>query len=127
MMAKPIDTDHYIASFPPATQKLLQQVRETIKATAPGAVDVISYSMPAVKLNGKILAWFAGYERHIGFYPGSSGIAAFQKEIAGYKNAKGSVQFPLDQPMPVELITNIVKFKIAENLQKAEMKKKPRG
>jgi uncharacterized protein YdhG (YjbR/CyaY superfamily) len=126
-MATPVDTDHYISTFPQETQVLLQQVRGTIKKTAPDAIEVISYGMPAFKLSGKMLAWFAGYERHIGFYPGSSGIAAFQKEIVGYKNAKGSVQFPLDKPMPVELIINIVKFKMAENLQKAEMKKKPRG
>jgi uncharacterized protein YdhG (YjbR/CyaY superfamily) len=122
-MAAPLNHDAYINSFPPATQKLLQQVRETVLKAATGAVEVISYSMPAFKYEGMMLTWFAGYERHIGFYPGASGIAAFQKEIAEYKNAKGSVQFPLDKPMPVALITQMVKFKVAENLQKAEMKK----
>lgn len=123
-MAKPLNHQEYIATFPQHTQELLQQMRQIVPAAAPGATEVISYSMPAFKLHGKMLVWFAGYERHIGFYPGSSGIAAFQKEISGYKNAKGSVQFPLTQPLPVELIIRMVQFKVGEILQKQVVKKK---
>lgn len=120
---KPNDISEYIASFPFEIQELLEQVRATIKEAAPGANEVISYAMPAFKLNG-ILVWFAAYSRHIGFYPGASGIAAFQKELSIYKGAKGSVQFSLDQPLPLELITQIVMFRVAENLLKAKTKKK---
>jgi uncharacterized protein YdhG (YjbR/CyaY superfamily) len=124
-MAKPLNHDDYINSFPTQTQELLQQMRETIQQSAPNAVEVISYSMPAFKLNGKMLVWFAGYERHIGFYPGASGIAVFQKEISEYKNARGSVQFPLDKCLPISLITKIVQFKSAEIMQKTTEKKTP--
>lgn len=113
-MAKPIDHDDYIRTFPPATQQLLQQMRRLIPQVAPGAVEVISYSMPAFKLNGKMLIWFAGYERHIGFYPGASPIEAFKQELSVYKNAKGSVQFPLDKPLPEALITRMVQFKAGQ-------------
>lgn len=123
-MAKPESTDQYISTFPESTAALLLQMRETVKATAPDAVEVISYSMPAFKQHGKMLVWFAGYERHIGFYPGSSGIAAFKNEIAGFKNAKGSVQFPLNKPLPVDLIVAIVKFKLNENAEALLKKKK---
>ncbi|QKJ32018.1 DUF1801 domain-containing protein [Mucilaginibacter mali] len=123
-MAKPIDHNDYIRTFPQHTQELLQQMRQIIPQAAPGATEVISYSMPAFKLHGKMLVWFAGYERHIGFYPGSSGIAAFQKEISVYKNAKGSVQFPLTQPLPGALISRMVQFKVAEIAQKLAEKKK---
>jgi len=122
-MAKPLDHDSYISTFPPSTQKELEELRATVNRTAPGAEEIISYSMPAFKYFGKVLIWYAGYERHVGFYPGSSPIAAFQKEISGYKNAKGSVQFPLHKPLPVELITKMVQFKMAEIMQKAETKK----
>jgi len=120
-MKKPIDTDSYIASFPKGTQKLLQQVRKAIKEAAPKAEEVISYGMPAFKLNGPV-AYFAGYEHHIGFYPTGSGIAAFTKEIQKYKNSKGAVQFPLDKPIPVTLIKQMVKFKVTENLSKVKIK-----
>lgn len=123
-MAKPIDHDDYIHTFPQHTQELLQQMRQIIPQAAPGATEVISYSMPAFKLHGKMLVWFAGYERHIGFYPGSSGIAAFQKDISAYKNGKGSVQFPLTQPLPEALISRMVQFKVAEIAQKLAEKKK---
>jgi uncharacterized protein YdhG (YjbR/CyaY superfamily) len=115
--------DKYIMAFPKSTQKLLKQLRATIKKAAPQAEEVISYSMPAYKMNG-ILVWFAAHPKHIGFYPGASGIEAFKKEISAYKWAKGSVQFPLDKPLPLELITKIVKFRVTENLQKAKMKKR---
>jgi len=114
--------DDYFAGFPPATRKLLKQLRAAIRKAAPHADEVISYRMPAFKLNG-MLVWYAGYARHIGFYPTGSGIAAFKKELAGYKHAKGSVQFPLDQPLPLALISRIVKFRVAANLQKAKRKK----
>lgn len=122
-MTKPKDIDEYIASYPKETQKLLKQIRATIQKTAPKAEEIISYSMPAFKLNG-MLVWFAAYAKHIGFYPGASGIAAFKKELSIYKGAKGSVQFPLDKPLPIGIISKIVKFKIFENLQKAKAKKK---
>ena len=125
-MAKPQNHDEYIDSFPPPTRDLLQQMRETVQQAAPDAVEVISYSMPAFKLNGKMLIWYAGYERHIGFYPGSSPIIAFQKEISEYKNAKGSVQFPLDKPLPVGLISRMVRFKADEITQKISLKQTAR-
>jgi uncharacterized protein YdhG (YjbR/CyaY superfamily) len=114
-MIKPKDIDEYINGFPTEIQQLLEQVRLTIKENAPQAKEVISYSMPAFKLNG-ILVWFAGYSKHIGFYPGASGIAAFKNELSNYKWAKGSVQFPLDKPLPLDLITKMVKFRVNENL-----------
>src|SRR5664279_463073 len=122
-MKKPINIDEYISGFPKETQKILEQLRATIKKAAPKADEVISYSIPAFKLNG-MLVWFAAYSNHIGFYPRGSGIEAFKKELSIYKGAKGSVQFPLDRPLPFELITKIVKFRVAENLLKTKTKKK---
>ena len=116
------DVDSYIADFPKETQKLLKLVRSTIKKNAPKATEDISYMMPAYKLHGA-LVYFAGYKNHIGFYPGAAGIAGFKKDIAKYKNPKGSVQFPLDEPLPVALITKIVKFRVQENLKKERLKK----
>jgi len=113
----------YIASFPSEIQLLLEQVRTAIKEAAPEASEVISYQMPAFKLNG-ILVWFAAYTRHIGFYPGASGIAAFKSELSVYKGAKGSVQFPLDKPLPLDLITRIVQYRVDENMLKAKKKNK---
>ena len=117
------DVDKYIAGFPETTQYLLNKVRAAIIKAAPEAEEVISYQMPAYKYQG-MLVFFAGYKNHIGFYPGAGGIEAFKKEIAGYKNAKGSVQFPPDKPMPVKLITQIVKFRLQQNKEKAAVKKK---
>lgn len=117
------DIDSFIADFPKETQKLLQQVRETIQKAAPEAQETINYGIPTFKLNGN-LVHFSGYKHHIGFYPGAAGIKAFEKEIAKYKNAKGSVQFPLDQPIPFDLITRITKFRVQQNIEKAEAKKK---
>ncbi len=122
-MIKPINIDEYILSFPEETKKKLEQLRVTINKAAPQANEVISYAMPAFKLNG-MLVYFAAYEKHIGFYSASSGIEAFKKELSIYKGAKGSVQFPLDKPLPLALISKIVKFRIKENLQKAALKKK---
>jgi uncharacterized protein YdhG (YjbR/CyaY superfamily) len=110
-------------AFPEETQLLMEQVRETIKAAAPKAEEVISYGMPAFRLNGMLL-YFAGYKKHIGLYPMPSAIAEFKKELSAYKSAKGSVQFPLDKPMPLALIKKIVKFRVKENLQKAKLKMK---
>ena len=115
------DVEDYIAGFSPATQKLLKRVRATIKKVAPQAEETISYMMPAYKYHG-VLVYFAGYAHHIGFYPGASGVAHFKKEIAGYKYAKGSIQFPLDEPLPLKLITKIVTFRMKENLKKVEQK-----
>ena len=121
-MNKPANIDEYISGFPEATQQLLQRMREIIRKAAPKSQEVISYAMPAFKANG-ILVYFAGYEHHIGFYPTASGITAFQKEIAAYKSSKGAVQFPLDKPLPIRLITQMVAFRVSEDKEKAERKK----
>lgn len=105
--------DDYIAEFPASTRKHLEQVRRVIRAAAPGATETISYAIPTFDLDGRHLVHFAGYERHVGFYPGADGIASFEKELAAYKQGKGSVQFPLDQPLPVDLIRKIVVFRVA--------------
>jgi uncharacterized protein YdhG (YjbR/CyaY superfamily) len=122
-MKKAKSIDEYISSFPSETQSLLEQIRRTINEAAPDAIEIISYAMPAFYLNGN-LVFFAGYKNHIGFYPSSSGIKAFQKEISKYKNSKGAVQFPLDKALPLSLIKKIVKFRAKENLSKAGTKKK---
>jgi uncharacterized protein YdhG (YjbR/CyaY superfamily) len=116
----PANADAYIAAFPPATKKLLQQLRTAIKKAAPLAEEVISYQMPAYKYHG-ILVYFAGHKNHIGFYPTASGIENFKKEIAGFKNSKGAIQLPFDQPLPVSLITAMVKFRVQVNLEKASI------
>lgn len=110
--------DEYIAEFPPETRKILEELRALIRATAPGAAEKISYAIPTFHLNGN-LVHFAGFARHVGLYPGPSGIAAFQEELSPYKSAKGSVQFPLGEPLPVDLIRRIVEFRVAENTGKA--------
>ena len=116
-MKKVADVDEYIKSYPAEIQRLLEQVRATIKRAAPKATEVISYGMPAFRLNG-MLVWFGAHTNHIGLYPKASGIEAFKKELSSYKNARGSVQFPVDKPLPLALISKIVKFRVAENLQK---------
>jgi uncharacterized protein YdhG (YjbR/CyaY superfamily) len=108
------NTDEYIKQFPVLQQKAMEEIRKAIKTTAPQAEETISYQMPAYKYNGP-LVYFAAYDHHIGFYPTPSGIEAFKKELAGYKGAKGSVQFPLDKPMPVSLVKKIVQFRVKEN------------
>ncbi len=115
--------DEYIANFPAEVQKILQELRGTIKAAAPGAQEKISYQMPTFFLKGN-LVHFAAYQKHIGFYPAPRGIEAFQVELSAYKGAKGSVQFPIDQPLPLDLIRRIVEFRVAENLKNAEEKVK---
>ena len=116
------DIDSYIATFPEDVQVLLEQVRHAIKTSAPKAEEVISYNMPAFKYHG-ILVYFAGYKNHIGFYSLPSGHKAFEKELSKYKQGKGSVQFPLDKPMPLALIKKMVKFRVKENSEKAKLKK----
>jgi uncharacterized protein YdhG (YjbR/CyaY superfamily) len=115
--------DDYIASFPKDLQIILEQMRTIIRKAAPKAEEVISYAMPAFKLDS-VLVYFAGYKNHIGFYPMPAAIIAFKKELSIYKSSKGAVQFPLDKPLPSALITKMVKYRIAENLQKAKAKKK---
>ncbi len=117
--AKPNSIDEYIAGFPEEVQRVLAQVRTTIRAAAPDAQETIAYAMPAFKLNGP-LVYFAGYKNHIGFYATPTGHEAFAAELSVFKQGKGSVQFPLDQPMPLDLITRIVKFRVQENLEKAK-------
>ena len=119
----PPAVESYITSFPKKTQELLRQVRATIKKAAPAAEETISYQMPAYKYAG-MLVFFAGYEKHIGFYPTPSGIESFKKELAAFKTAKGSIQFPLDKPLPLALISKIVKFRMKENEAKAAAKVK---
>lgn len=114
--------DEYIATFPENIQALLQTVRATIREVAPEAKEIISYNMPAFAQDGN-LVYFAALKNHIGFYPTSSGIAAFKEELSAYKSTKGAVNFPLNQPLPLDLITKIVQFRVKENLEKAEAKK----
>jgi len=114
--------DQYISSFPTNTKSILKEIRKTIKLGAPMAEELISYNMPAFKLHSN-LVYYAGYKKHIGFYPGTGAIIKFKDELSIYKSAKGSVQFPLDKPMPLGLIRNIVKFRVKENLERAKKKK----
>ena len=107
--------DQYIAEFPPSTQQVLEEMRALIKAAAPDASEKMSYAIPTFDLNGHHLVHFAGYARHVGLYPGPSGIQAFEQELKPYRTAKGSVQFPLAQPLPTDLIRRIVEFRVREN------------
>ena len=120
----PITIDEYIAGFPVDIQLILDQVRSTIKQAAPDAEESIGYGMPAYKAYGKPLVYFAAFKNHIGFYATPSGHAEFAKELSKYKQGKGSVQFPIDQPMPLTLIAQIVEFRVIENQEKAKAKKK---
>jgi uncharacterized protein YdhG (YjbR/CyaY superfamily) len=106
--------DEYIATFPDATREKLSEIRAAIRKAAPLATETISYRMPAFEQVG-ILVYFAAFSRHIGFYPTASGIAVFREEIAAYKSSKGAVRFPLDEPLPIELIERIVRFRVKEN------------
>ena len=114
--------NEYIALQSKETQKILKEIRKTIKAAAPDAEEKISYQLATFTLNGKNLVHFGAFKNHIGFYPTPSGTEAFKKEISKYKAAKGSIQFPIDKPMPLKLIARIVKFRVAENSKKAKMK-----
>lgn len=110
--------DEYIAGFPEDVQAVLKQIRLRIQEAAPEAEETISYAMPAFKLNKKPLVYFAAFKNHIGFYALPSGNEEFKKELSRYRTGRGSIQFPMTEPMPLELITKIVKFRIEENLKK---------
>lgn len=111
--------DDYLDRFPKDVQQRLQKMRLTVRKAAPQAKEKISYGIPAFTLNG-MLVWFAAFKNHIGFYPRTSAIAAFKKELSAYKGAKGSVQFPFDKPLPLPLISRMVRFRVKENLSKAK-------
>jgi uncharacterized protein YdhG (YjbR/CyaY superfamily) len=115
--------DEYIATFPKEIQKILEEIRAAIKAAAPEAKEKISYQMPTFDMNGN-LVHFAAFKNHIGFYPTPTGIEKFKKELSVYEGAKGSIQFPLDKPIPYNLIGEIVKFRVKENLAKVAAKGK---
>ena len=109
--------DEYIATFPESIQEILQEIRRTIKESAPQAQEAISYRIPTFQLNGN-LVHFAAFKDHIGFFPTSSGVDAFQKELSGYETSKGTIRFPLDKPIPFDLIRKMVKFRVKENLER---------
>jgi len=111
--------DEYIAEFPAETQVVLEELRALIRASAPDATETISYAIPTFDLNRRHLVHFAGYEKHVGFYPTGSGVEAFKQELKPYKSGKGSVQFPLGQSLPTDLIRRIVELRVAENTGKA--------
>ncbi|WP_239619274.1 iron chaperone [Cohnella mopanensis] len=115
--------DDYISKFPREVQEILETLRKTIKQSASDAKEKISYQMPTFALHGN-LVHFAAYKNHIGFYPGADGIAAFKQELSEYKGAKGSVQFPINKPLPYELIGKIVRYRVAEDVARAESKLK---
>jgi uncharacterized protein YdhG (YjbR/CyaY superfamily) len=115
--------DAYIQNFPATTQMILREVRATIQKAAPMAEESISYGMPAYKINGKPVVYFAGYENHIGFYATPTGHIAFEKELLKFKQGKGSVQFPIHQKMPLPLIAKMVKFRVKEVLDKTSASK----
>jgi uncharacterized protein YdhG (YjbR/CyaY superfamily) len=119
----PTTVDEYIAAFPDEVQQILKRIRRTIRTAAPTATEAISYRMPTFKLEGN-LVHFAAFKHHIGFFPTHTGIAKFKRELSGYEGAKGSVRFPFDKPVPFALITEIVKFRVMENLKRAEAKRK---
>ncbi len=120
----PKTIDEYIAGFPPDIQEILEKIRLTIREAAPGAEETIKYQMPTFTLNGN-LVYFAAFKKHIGFYPPvAAGTAKFKKELAAYEGEKGSLIFPLDRPIPFDLISRIVKFRVKENLAKTAAKRK---
>lgn len=117
----PRTIDEYIAGFPPEVQALLEKIRATVRRAAPEAEETISYRMPTFRLHGN-LVHFAAFKKHIGFYPTPTGTEKFRQALSVYKGAKGSVQFPLDEPIPFALISKIVKFRVKENLARARAK-----
>jgi uncharacterized protein YdhG (YjbR/CyaY superfamily) len=121
-VAKPKTVDEYFSALPEDIRSILEEVRAAIKQAAPQAKEVISYSMPAFKLNG-ILVYYAPQKNHVGFYPTSKPIEFFKKELAAYKFSKGAIQFPIDRPMPVDLISKIVAFRVQDDLEKTNRKK----
>ena len=125
MAQKPQDIDAYISHFPADVQAILQKVRETISRTAPDAEEVISYQMPAFRQHG-ILVYFAAWKNHIGLYPPISGDKALEKAVARYAGPKGNLQFPLEEPIPCDLIERLVKLRVQQNSAKAAAKRKKR-
>jgi uncharacterized protein YdhG (YjbR/CyaY superfamily) len=123
MKSKIHSIDEYIDTFPEHIQTILQQVRRTIKAAAPEAGEKISYGIPTFTLNGKYLIYFAGWKHHISIYPIPTGSDEFNQEIAQYVSGKGTLKFPIDKPVPLKLITKIVKLKVAENSARTDKKK----
>lgn len=122
-MHRPVQSiDDYINSFPPEVRQILQELRQTIKEAAPQAEEKISYQMPTFTLHGN-LVHFGAFSEHIGFYPTPSGIEAFKEELSRYKGAKGSVQFPIDEPLPLSLIRRIVEYRVRENLERQQSKR----
>lgn len=115
MKKPPATIDEYVKTFPEDVQGILEKMRQTIRKAAPDAVEAISYPMPTFKLNGKNLVHFAAFKNHVGFYPIPSGIEAFKKELSPYKQGKGSVQFPIDKPIPYDLVKKIVIFRAKES------------
>ncbi len=123
--SRPTTIDEYIEGFPDDIQEILTKVRKTVRQAAPEADETISYQIPTFRLNGS-LVHFAAFKNHLGFYPTPSGTKAFQSQLAPYKHGKGTIRFPFDQPIPYDLITDIVKFRVQENQAKAEAKRKKR-
>lgn len=121
----PRDIDEYIAGFPPDVQAILENIRITIRKAAPNAEETIKYQMPTLTLNGN-LVHFAAFKKHIGFYPVPRGIEKFKDELSKYEGAKSTVRFPLDKPIPFDLISRIVKFRVKKNLERPEAKGKRR-
>lgn len=121
MKSDPNPIDQYIANYPEPVQEILEQIRKTIRKEAPEAVEVISYGIPTFKYHGN-LVYFAAYKNHIGFYPTSSGIEKFKSKLSAYKLSKGTIQFPLGEPIPYDLIREITAFRVQENLKKAQKK-----
>ena len=120
----PQSIDEYIVGFPENVQQRLEKIRATIKKAAPKAQEKISYQIPTFTLDGKYVIYFAGFKNHISVYPAPRGSEEFKEELSAYGGGKGTVQFPLDKPVPYELISRIVKFRIKDNLEKAKTKKK---
>jgi uncharacterized protein YdhG (YjbR/CyaY superfamily) len=118
--------DEYIKTFPENVRHILNELRQTIKEVAPEAQETINYQIPTFTLNGN-LVHFAAFEHHIGFYPTPSGMEAFKKELSSYKGAKGSVQFPIHQPLPLSLIRRIVEYRVKENMARKPLKKSRKG
>ena len=120
----PKDIGAYIAGFPTDVQQILEKIRKTIRKAAPEAEETISYLIPTFNLKGTYLIYFAAYKKHIGLYPAPRGNERFKKELSRYEGGKGTVRFPLDQPIPLALITRIVKFRIKQNLEREKLKKR---
>jgi uncharacterized protein YdhG (YjbR/CyaY superfamily) len=120
MPARPAarDIDEYIAQAPPQARQALTEIRAIVRAVAPDATETIGYSMPAFDLNGKHLVFFAGYERHVGLYPLPGAVEAFGEELKRYKHARGSIQFPLDEPLPVDLIRRMIEYRVRERRER---------